>query len=406
MLLALHKLSRLYHLQEFTFFVVSAATLGGCAHFGGSASPPSISIPQTGIHSTPASSSVATSVAPPRAASIARESYHQTRSIEVFVATNRKHSGNESDSGPCTDRTFGTEADPTVSLLKCKLNLPRLRAVGSIEATQDPRGDTHRYLRVLDGETVSEKTEWLEDLREGSPAGILIFIHGFNVKFEEALLRAGQIAYDLKFQGKVVLLTWPAGPAEGFFETTRLSRTYQANSETARASVEPFTTLLHDLSSLGIPTYITIHSMGHQVALRALASLPEAERTPWIQELFLNAPDFPVDEFRKVTLGALRKLAKRITLYCSYQDNAMVASELVNKSRRLGACERFDGVDVVNVSEVDAPALGIGGLGHGYYAGRAVLTDIHQALEGIQARDRLFIREGEPNSPEHFFLRP
>ena len=395
------RLFRPSHAPALIAFALNAAISTGCAHFGTTA-PSATEIPAGPAIQQPAPRSTNG----PQAISYTRENYHHTRSIEVFVATNRKHSGKEADIGPCTDRTFGTEADPAVSLLKCKLNLPRLRAVGSIEATQDPRGDTHRYLRILDGEAYAEKTAWLDHLRDGNPAGMLVFIHGFNVKFEEALLRAGQIAYDLKFQGKVVLLTWPAGPADGFFETTRLSRTYQSNADAARASVEPFTALLQELSGLGIPTYITIHSMGHQVALRALSSFPEADRTAWIQELFLNAPDFPVDEFRKSTLGVLRKLAKRITLYCSYQDNAMVASELVNKNRRLGACERFDGVDVVNVSEVDAPALGIGGLGHGYYAGRAVLTDIHQALEGTEARDRLFIREGEPNSPEHFFLRP
>jgi esterase/lipase superfamily enzyme len=124
-----------------------------------------------------------------------------------------------------------------------------------------------------------------------------------------------------------------------------------------------------------------------------------------IEELFLNAPDFPVDQFQGL-VERIKLLAKRVTIYCSYQDNAIAASELVNKNRRLGACERFDGVDVINVGEVDAPALGIGGLGHGYYASRAILTDIFQALLGVEADRRLFVRAAEPNRPENFFLRP
>jgi hypothetical protein len=63
-------------------------------------------------------------------------------------------------------------------------------------------------------------------------------------------------------------------------------------------------------------------------------------------------------------------------------------------------------VDMINVAEVDTPALGIGGLGHSYYASKAVLTDIYQAILGVEASHRLFIRVSDPNMPEPFFLRP
>ena len=65
------------------------------------------------------------------------------------------------------------------------------------------------------------------------------------------------------------------------------------------------------------------------------------------------------------------------------------------------------------VAELDAfqqgaagGVLGVGGLGHGYYASRAVLTDIFQAVLGMEASRRLFIRVAEPNAPENYFIRP
>ena len=61
------------------------------------------------------------------------------------------------------------------------------------------------------------------------------------------------------------------------------------------------------------------------------------------------------------------------------------------------------GVDIINVGEIDASALG---LGHGYYASRPILTDIFQTLLGISADHRLFIRKSEPSGAEDFFLRP
>jgi hypothetical protein len=83
----------------------------------------------------------------------------------------------------------------------------------------------------------------------------------------------------------------------------------------------------------------------------------------------------------------------------------MTASETYNGGARLGACQSVEGIDVINVSEIDNPAFGMG-LGHGYYSSRAVLTDVAQLMMGIEAENRLFIRRSETNSTENFYLRP
>ncbi len=36
-----------------------------------------------------------------------------------------------------------------------------------------------------------------------------VFVHGHNVSFDNALLRAGQLAFDLKFKGPAVVYSWP-----------------------------------------------------------------------------------------------------------------------------------------------------------------------------------------------------
>jgi esterase/lipase superfamily enzyme len=142
--------------------------------------------------------------------------------------------------------------------------------------------------------------------------------------------------------------------------------------------------------------------MGHQVALPALkdfsAQNPDAKI---INELILNAPDFEADEFIKIA-AAIKDNTKRITIYCSYNDRAMTVSEIYNKNPRFGACAFSESIDSINVSLVDAPALG---LGHGYYSSRAILGDVFQVLLGIEAEKRLFIRKSEPNSTEKYFLR-
>ena len=236
------------------------------------------------------------------------------------------------------------------------------------------------------------------------PADLLLFVHGFNVKFGEAIVRTAQLAYDLKFQGPVMVYTWPAGSAN-FMDAAIINRTYEANKSNAAVSVGQLSALLKTLASLDVRVHVLVHSMGHQVALPALAKSAPVINKAYIGELILNAPDYPLREFPQIVLQ-ITPVAKRVTLYCSYNDNAIAASEVWNRGRRVGACEQIPGVDVINVGEIDAPALGIGGLGHGYYASRPILTDIFQLLVGMPAERRLFVRRSEPNSVENFVLRP
>jgi esterase/lipase superfamily enzyme len=144
--------------------------------------------------------------------------------------------------------------------------------------------------------------------------------------------------------------------------------------------------------------------MGHQVVLPALSSKFRSDQKPFLGELILNAPDFDLQEYRRIHNDILGS-ASRVTLYCSPGDNALVASQKVNGNPRVGMCARFDGIDIINVNEVDDPVLGVGGLGHGYYSSRPILTDIYQVLLGIKAEKRLFIRKSGSGNSELFVLR-
>ena len=329
-----------------------------------------------------------------------REPFSDTQSVDVIYATNRIPTG---DVEECGDSAFGTQPTGTTSYGVCRVNVPKRHSVGGFELAETPHSDPHRYYRVLTHVKLDERA--LKALvASKKPADVLLFIHGFNVKFGEAIIRAAQLAYDLKFQGPVIVYTWPAGSAS-FMDSALINRTYEANKSNAAVSVGQLSALLKLLASLDVRVHVLVHSMGHQVALPALAKSAPIINKQYIGELILNAPDYPLKEFPEIVLK-IEPVAKRVTLYCSYNDNAIAASEVWNKGRRVGACEQIPGVDVINVGEIDAPALGIGGLGHGYYASRPILTDIFQLLVGMPAERRLFVRRGEPNSVENFVLRP
>ncbi len=310
-------------------------------------------------------------------ASLFPESFSDTRTIRVRFASNR----DQESTSLGTSLVFG---ETTVTV-------PDTHPVGTI-GQGFIRGETKTLALSELKSSLSEKPQW----------GSLIFVHGFNVDFTEALFRTAQIAYDLKFQGTVLLLSWPAGKTGGFFEKNLINRTYESNQRNALASIDAFFQIFQELSGLPLPRQLIIHSMGHQVALPALLKLSPALERPFIQELVLNAPDFDPEEFG-TSIPALKKIANRITLYCSQKDNALLASKAFNGKKRLGACIRHEGVDVVNVSEVDDP--GLTGLGHGYYSSRPLLTDLAQVFLGLSPEQRLFIRKSTGAGAENYFLR-
>jgi esterase/lipase superfamily enzyme len=325
------------------------------------------------------------------------ENYSDTRALDVLVVTNRQLKG---AAFGCTNDQLSVEQDTAVHFGVCKINVPKNHSTGLIRLTKDNRQSSHEFFKILNSRTLSETAVF--DYLKKSERYPLVFVHGFNVRYEDALLRAAQIAYDLKYQGPIVLYSWPAGARDGFLDEKIITRTYDHNLKNAQDSVALFKNFLNQLNANHLTVNLVVHSMGHQVALPALRDFSvQNPNAKIINELILNAPDFEANEFINIA-AAVKDNTKRITIYCSYNDRAMTVSEIYNKNPRFGACAFSESIDSINVSLVDAPALG---LGHGYYSSRAILGDVFQVLLGIDAEKRLFIRKSEPNSTEKYFLR-
>ena len=316
-----------------------------------------------------------------------KQSYFESQTLDVMYASNRDQES----------ATLGKEMVYGVA----SVHVPKLHSVGDLETDADSKSNFDRGYQI-DANLPLTLTDLKSRLAGDPDWGVLVFIHGFNVDFKQALLRSAQIAYDLKFQGKILLISWPAGGNGGFLEKNLIYKTYERNRINAAESVEKVASFMRELASLPIPIQIMVHSMGHQVVVPAMAKLAENLDHPFIQELIFNAPDLDPSDFEKAS-GSLRKLAHRITLYCSQNDNALLASQAINHKKRLGSCVQEEGIDVVNVSEV--VEAGLTGLGHGYYSSRPVLTDIYQVILGVNARDRLFIRSSDAKASETYRLR-
>ncbi|MBU42625.1 MAG: hypothetical protein CMN76_05360 [Spirochaetaceae bacterium] len=322
--------------------------------------------------------------------------FAETEVIDLLYFTNRQ---TMASTGVCSNDNVTVKHSRNLVSGTCRVQVPRNHEIGSLAQADRPGADRQNLFSILSGERLNDGLSAVRS-RE-----IIVFVHGFNVKFEEAVLRAAQIQYDLKFPGQIVLFSWPAGPSDDvLIESLSLTRTYRENQANAAATVNDFARWIVDISSKADTVHLIVHSMGHQVAIPGLKKALEEKPGLKFGEIVFFAPDFPADQYDKYR-QSIQSAAYRTTLYCSPGDNALVVSNRVNGNYRLGMCKRIPGADVINVNEVDDPVFGVGGLGHGYYSSRPILTDLFQLFLGMPVEKRLFIRKSDPGHGEDYVLR-
>ncbi|WP_454610637.1 alpha/beta fold hydrolase [Labrenzia sp. MBR-25] len=210
-----------------------------------------------------------------------------------------------------------------------------------------------------------------------------VFIHGFNTNFDDAAKRAAQLAYDMDYRGIPVLYSWPSA-GKTFM--------YVADTAVVRLSGRRLYRFLLDLKerSGADVIHIVAHSMGNRAltdALELLAMQQKAEdqTDPMFGQIFFAAPDVDAGLFKEM-LGTIRPLAKRLTLYTSEEDWALVASrKLHGDAPRAGQA----GTTVLMSAEfdtIDMSALGEDMLAHTYFANdSSALADI-MSLIWLNAR--------------------
>jgi esterase/lipase superfamily enzyme len=163
---------------------------------------------------------------------------------------------------------------------------------------------------------------------------VLVFVHGFNNRYEDAVHRFAQIVHDSGAPVTPVLYTWPSRGNVLAYGYDRESTNYSRNS---------LERVLRDLARDPRVGQVTIlaHSMGNWLTLEALRQMAIRDRRvdPKIKDVILAAPDVDIDLAREAfqDLGPLRP---QFTLMVSDDDQALAVSRLVwGNSVRLGAID-------------------------------------------------------------------
>ncbi|MFN3191561.1 MAG: alpha/beta hydrolase [Aureliella sp.] len=298
---------------------------------------------------------------------------------------------------------YGTEHSNSVALGVCKVSIPETHLVGELERPSivrlefEENENKHIVLKEtqpLEADSFFERMRGAMDERGDS---LLVFIHGYNVSFEEAARRTAQMAYDLRFPGAPVFYSWPSKDNWYQYQNDRRS------IELSVGHMKRFLTQLADRSGAS-NIHVIAHSMGNVGLTQALAELAPQEE-PIFNQVVLAAPDIDAQVFRDRIAPKIVDKVERCTVYTSMTDLALVASRYFNAGSRIGEHaldQAIPGVDIIDASSVDTSLLG-----HSYYGEETVLGDLSEILLNRPLDRRTYVKTKlVAGTPYRFVDRP
>jgi esterase/lipase superfamily enzyme len=304
----------------------------------------------------------------------------------VLFATDRNLSGDVSPG-----RMFGSERSE-LSYGACQVSIPRDHRMGHLETPSlwklQIQSDPKKHVTLMAVEQVSREqllAEIVSRVADSHSRSALLFVHGYNVTFEDAARRTAQIAYDLAFDGVPMFFAWPSqGTLPGYTIDEQMS-------EWSEPHVRAVLTDVLERPQLE-KLYLIAHSMGNRAVTRVVGALlkERPELQPRLKEIILAAPDIDAEVFARDIAPLMTRANCAITLYASSEDKALQASKVVHKGRRAG--DSIGGVVPIHgIETIDASRVDTGLVGHGYFAERvSVISDMFNLIRNGQRPDNRF----------------
>ncbi len=280
------------------------------------------------------------------------------RVVRVFYGTDRQP---VHEDGKLAYSAARNEPDG-IELGTCHVSIPASHETGRLEKPSiwhwQLRWNPDEHVTLLSMEKRSE-TDFYTDLKRAAKSGAaFVFVHGYNVSFEDAARRTAQIAFDLQFRGAPMMFSWPSrAKAAG----------YPADEATIDWTIPHLRDFLQAAGSQGgIKTlHVIAHSMGNRAVARALRDLGVARPGIQFNQVLLAAPDIDRGEFLQIA-NQIRSVSNRVTLYASSQDRALAASRIVHQYPRAG--ESGDNIVIVpDIDTIDASNVDTDFLAHSYF---------------------------------------
>lgn len=297
-----------------------------------------------------------------------------TSQVEMLVATTRKRNS--------PDEMFsGQRGSPRLDFADIVVSIPpdSVRQIGEVQLPREVPGNPATDFVTLKAayETREEAlASFRRLLRETPSKRVLVFVHGFNNRFEDAVFRYAQIVHDSGASAVPVLFTWPSRGSALAYGYDRESASY------SRDALEDGLRFLAKDPEVKEITVLA-HSMGNFVALEALRQMAirDGRVAQKIRNVILAAPDVDVDAAREYVME-MGEQRPRIILFVAQDDKALAISRKVWGGQRLGAIDpeqepyksalERENIQVVNLTGITSPDQ----LRHGTFAQNPQIVEL------------------------------
>ncbi|HWJ19610.1 MAG TPA: alpha/beta fold hydrolase, partial [Geobacterales bacterium] len=252
--------------------------------------------------------------------------------VPVLVVTTRSRS--TADAGEMFNRRPAEE----VSYASVTVSIPPdiLRRTGEVQWPASVPGDPRQSFVTVSA-NVLDRQSFVSDIsaatKRNGRGKVLVFVHGFNNRFDRAVYRFAQITHDSRAPAVPVLFSWPSRGIAGL-------RAYQEDVGSANASRDAIEQLLDTIGKNPNVREVTVlcHSMGCSPTLLALHA--RAQRAGSIgskvKNVMLVAPDVDADLFR-TQMRDMGSTRPRFALFVSQDDVALkLSASIWGGTTRLG----------------------------------------------------------------------
>lgn len=292
--------------------------------------------------------------------------------VTVYVATTRERRSPDRNG-------FTNHRSHDLNFADYTVTIPPTHRPGRIEWPRIPADPATSFTPIRDNVLTKQSFEAALASRRCSDAGAgtVVFVHGYNTNFPEALFRVVQMIADTDRRTIPILFAWPSDASALGYVADRDSAMY------SRDYVADFLIGLTRLCGGGQITLVG-HSMGAWLTVEALRQLRLAGRSDVLGRLqvALASPDIDVEVFR-TQMGIIGPLSPPMIVLVSRDDRALsVSSQLAGARQRLGRLDVNDPEVQIAARAANLTVIDISGLN----ASDRFNHDRYVSFAGIYAR--------------------
>ena len=273
-----------------------------------------------------------------------------TKTHDIYVLTTRQ---------PSADPALmfsGQRGD--LSYARVTVTIPPTHERGQIERPKRLPPDPKNEMTVIDPLRFSGERQFVSDINKAIRAApdeedsILVFVHGYNTTFTDAVVRLGQFVEDSGFDGVPVLFSWAsAGKLTDYV--------YDLNSALAarNALIEGSDTLI---GTNPRAINLVAHSMGNFLSVEAMKQARiqnKFDSSGKLRNIILASADIDVDVFAE-QMSVFDPSERKFYVLISEDDKALSVSRFLARGvNRVGDADvaQLDalGVTVIDLTKVE-----------------------------------------------------